>query len=162
MLFALIAIYFPIFFSSEIFELKSAKIQKMGAELTFESELDMVRGKIDSLFLKLENVIEGVFMITERLYGLSFEEVFDVDKYHPEVKTYRIYDSNNKFVSLFYADFHPREGKRAGAWMTSFKPQFTLNNKNEKFRRIKIIRIITCINTFNNFSICKCTDMHRI
>ncbi len=83
-------------------------------------------------YFKLENVIEGVFMITERLYGLSFEEVFDVDKYHPEVKTYRIYDSNNKFVSLFYADFHPREGKRAGAWMTSFKPQFIMNNKNER------------------------------
>ena len=83
-------------------------------------------------YFKLENVIEGVFMITERLYGLTFEEVFDVDKYHPEVKTYRIYDNDNKFVSLFYADFHPREGKRAGAWMTSFKPQFTLNNKNER------------------------------
>ena len=83
-------------------------------------------------YFKLENVIQGVFMITERLYGLSFEEVFDVDKYHPEVKTYKIYDSDNKFVSLFYADFHPREGKRAGAWMTSFKPQFILNNKNER------------------------------
>ncbi len=83
-------------------------------------------------YFKLENVIEGVFMITERLYGLSFEEVFDVDKYHPDVKTYRIYDNDNKFISLFYADFHPREGKRAGAWMTSFKPQFTLNNKNER------------------------------
>ena len=83
-------------------------------------------------YFKLENVIEGVFMITERLYGLSFEEVFDVDKYHPEVKTYKIYDSDNKFVSLFYADFHPREGKRAGAWMTTFKPQFILNNKNER------------------------------
>ncbi len=80
-------------------------------------------------YFKLENVIEGVFMITERLYGLSFEEVFDVDKYHPEVKTYRIYDNNNKFVSLFYADFHPREGKRAGAWMTSFKPQFIIEQQ---------------------------------
>ena len=83
-------------------------------------------------YFKLENVIEGVFMITERLYGLSFKEVFDVDKYHPEVKTYRIYDSDNEFVSLLYADFHPREGKRAGAWMTSFKPQFKLKNKNER------------------------------
>ncbi|NNL02300.1 MAG: M3 family metallopeptidase [Eudoraea sp.] len=83
-------------------------------------------------YFKLENVIEGVFTITERLYGLSFEEVFDIDKYHPEVKTYRIYDRDNKFVSLFYADFHPRDGKRAGAWMTSFKPQFKLKNKNER------------------------------
>jgi peptidyl-dipeptidase Dcp len=83
-------------------------------------------------YFKLENVIEGVFIITERLYRLRFEEVFDVDKYHPEVKTFRIYDEDHKFVSLFYADFHPREGKRAGAWMTSFKPQYTLNNRNER------------------------------
>ena len=83
-------------------------------------------------YFKLENVIEGVFIITERLYGLRLEEVFDVDKYHPEVKTYRIYDKDHKFVSLFYADFHPREGKRSGAWMTSFKPQYILNNRNER------------------------------
>ena len=83
-------------------------------------------------YFKLENVIEGVFTITERLYGLSFEEVYDVDKYHPEVKTYRIYDRDKKFVALFYADFHPREGKRAGAWMTSFKPQYKLKSKNER------------------------------
>lgn len=83
-------------------------------------------------YFKLVNVIEGVFTITERLYGLSFEEVLDIDKYHPEVKTYRIYDRDKNFVSLFYADFHPREGKRAGAWMTSFKPQYKLKNKNER------------------------------
>lgn len=83
-------------------------------------------------YFRLENVIEGVFKITERLYNLRLEEVFDVDKYHPEVKTYRIYDQDHKFVSLFYADFHPREGKRSGAWMTSFKPQYTFNNRNER------------------------------
>ena len=72
-------------------------------------------------YFKLENVIAGVFKVAEKLYGLQFEEVFDIDKYHADVKTYRIYDENRNLVSLFYADFHPRSGKRGGAWMTSFK-----------------------------------------
>ncbi|WP_297792705.1 M3 family metallopeptidase [uncultured Eudoraea sp.] len=83
-------------------------------------------------YFKLENVIEGVFIITKRLFGLQFEEVTDIDKYHPDVKTYRIYDQDHNFVSIFYADFHPRAGKRAGAWMTSFKPQYILNNRSER------------------------------
>ena len=83
-------------------------------------------------FFELDRVIAGVFKITENLYGLRFEEVFDVETYHPEVKTYRIYDQNGTFISLFFADFHPREGKRAGAWMTSFKSQFILKGKNER------------------------------
>lgn len=83
-------------------------------------------------FFELDRVIAGVFKITENLYGLRFEEVFDVETYHPEVKTYRIYDQNGAFISLFFADFHPREGKRAGAWMTSFKSQFILKGKNER------------------------------
>ncbi|WP_276390632.1 M3 family metallopeptidase [Eudoraea chungangensis] len=83
-------------------------------------------------FFELDRVIAGVFKITENLYGLRFEEVFDVETYHPEVKTYRIYDQNGAFISLFFADFHPREGKRAGAWMTSFKSQYILKGKNER------------------------------
>ena len=70
-------------------------------------------------YFKLENVIAGVFKVATKLFDLQFEEVFDVDKYHPDVKTYRIYDKNKNLVSLFYADFHPRPGKRGGAWMTS-------------------------------------------
>src|SRR6056297_775210 len=69
-------------------------------------------------YFKLENVIEGVFTVAQKLYGLSFKEVFDVDKYHEDVKTYQVLDENNKEMALFYADFHPRPGKRDGAWMT--------------------------------------------
>ena len=81
-------------------------------------------------YFKLENVIGGVFKVAEKLYGLQFEEVFDIDTYHKDVKTYRIYDEDKNLVSLFYADFHPREGKRGGAWMTSFKSQYKRNGKN--------------------------------
>lgn len=81
-------------------------------------------------FFKLENVIDGVFEVAEKLFGLHFEEVSDIDKYHEEVKTYRVYDLEKNFISIFYADFHPREGKRGGAWMTSFKSQWKKDGEN--------------------------------
>ena len=81
-------------------------------------------------YFKLENVIDGVFKVAKKLFGLHFEEVSDIDKYHEEVKTYRVYDENKNFISLFYADFHPRAGKRGGAWMTSFKSQWKKDGEN--------------------------------
>ncbi|MFT4831095.1 MAG: oligopeptidase A [Psychroserpens sp.] len=81
-------------------------------------------------YFKLENVIAGVFKVAEKLYGLQFEEVFDIDKYHADVKIYRVCDEEKNLVSLFYADFHPRSGKRGGAWMTSFKSQYVENGVN--------------------------------
>lgn len=82
-------------------------------------------------YFKLENVISGVFKVAEKLFGLTFKEIDHVDKYHEEVKTFEVYENDN-FISLFYADFHPRPGKRGGAWMTSFKPQYTLGGKNSR------------------------------
>ena len=81
-------------------------------------------------YFKLENVIAGVFKVAEKLFGLKFEEVFDIDIYHDEVKTYQVNDTNGNYVSLFYADFHPRLGKRGGAWMTSYKSQYVENGTN--------------------------------
>ncbi|RKR14041.1 peptidyl-dipeptidase Dcp [Maribacter vaceletii] len=81
-------------------------------------------------YFKLENVISGVFKVSEKLFGLQFEEVFDIDTYHEEVKTYKVYDLEKNFISLFYADFHPRAGKRGGAWMTSFKSQYKRGEEN--------------------------------
>ena len=81
-------------------------------------------------YFKLENVIYGVFKVAEKLFDLKFEEVTDIDKYHEEVKTYKVYDTSNNFISVFYADFHPRKGKRGGAWMTSYKPQYRRNGDN--------------------------------
>ncbi|MBQ4914075.1 M3 family metallopeptidase [Maribacter sp. MMG018] len=81
-------------------------------------------------YFKLENVINGVFKVAEKLYDLQFEEVFDIDKYHDDVKTYRVYDKDKNFISIFYADFHPRPGKRGGAWMTSYKSQWKKDGEN--------------------------------
>ncbi|TKD59306.1 M3 family metallopeptidase [Flavobacterium sp. ASW18X] len=81
-------------------------------------------------YFKLENVIAGVFKVAEKLFGLTFKEVTNIDTYHEDVKTFEVYDANDDFLSLFYADFHPRPGKRGGAWMTSFKSQFRKDGKN--------------------------------
>jgi len=83
-------------------------------------------------YFKLENVINGVFTVANKLFGLSFEVINDIDKYHDDVLTYKVTDENNNLVSVFYADFFPRTGKRNGAWMTSFKPQYVKNGKNER------------------------------
>ncbi len=83
-------------------------------------------------YFKLENVIDGAFTIAERLFQLKFTEVFDIDKYHEDVKTFRVSDTKGLDVAIFYADFHPRPGKRNGAWMTSYKPQYVKGGKNER------------------------------
>ncbi|MCF4102239.1 M3 family metallopeptidase [Gillisia sp. M10.2A] len=83
-------------------------------------------------YFQLEKVIDGVFTVANKLYELHFTEVFDIDKYHPDVKTYRVSNKDEEEVALFYADFHPRAGKRDGAWMTVYKSQEVSNNKNER------------------------------
>lgn len=83
-------------------------------------------------YFKLENVIDGAFTIAERLFDLKFTEVFDIDKYHEDVKTFRVSDTKGNDIALFYADFHPRPGKRNGAWMTSYKPQYVKDGKMER------------------------------
>jgi len=74
-------------------------------------------------YFKLENVIRGAFTVANKLYGLDFIQVNTIDTYHPDVKTYEVYDQKKELVAIFYSDFHPREGKRNGAWMTLFKGQ---------------------------------------
>ncbi|MEQ6123665.1 M3 family metallopeptidase [Pseudotenacibaculum sp. MALMAid0570] len=83
-------------------------------------------------YFQLENVIDGAFTIAHKLYDLVFEEVFDIEKYHQDVKTYHVKNSKGDFIAVFYADFHPREGKRNGAWMTSYKPQQVQNGLNDR------------------------------
>ena len=83
-------------------------------------------------YFKLENVIEGAFTVASKLFGLIFKKVTHIDKYHPEVETYEVYDTKENLVSIFYGDYFPREGKRNGAWMTSFKSQQNKDGKNER------------------------------
>jgi peptidyl-dipeptidase Dcp len=83
-------------------------------------------------YFQLENVLNGAFTIAGKLFGLTFTEVFDIDKYHKDVVTYEVKDENNELVAIFYADFFPRKGKRNGAWMTSYKSQSIRNGKNDR------------------------------
>ena len=83
-------------------------------------------------YFKLENVIDGAFTVANKLFDLNFEEIKDIDKYHEDVITYKVTDNKGNLVSIFYADFFPRTGKRNGAWMTSYKPQYIKNGVNER------------------------------
>lgn len=83
-------------------------------------------------YFQLENVLNGAFTVAEKLFGITFKEVFDIDKYHADVQTFEVVDFEGQLVAVFYADFFPRKGKRNGAWMTSFKPQYIKNGINER------------------------------
>lgn len=75
-------------------------------------------------FFKLENVVDGIFKVAHRLYGLNFKEVFDLPKYHEDVRSFEVTDEESgKFIGLFYTDFFPRPTKRGGAWMSGIKEQ---------------------------------------
>lgn len=100
-------------------------------------------------YFPLEKVQEAVFGLAEKLFGVTFEETHEVQKYHEEVKIYKVMEqhpalkgtplheegnpsTDNQFKALLYVDYHPRKGKRAGAWMTSYKNQFKKNGENHR------------------------------
>ena len=83
-------------------------------------------------YFKLQNVQNGAFTIANKLFGLTFTEVFDIDKYHEDVHTFEVSDADGNLIAIFYSDFFPRKGKRNGAWMTSFKPQYVKDGVNER------------------------------
>ncbi|PZU81472.1 MAG: peptidase M3 [Chryseobacterium sp.] len=82
-------------------------------------------------YFQLEKVQEAVFGLAGKLFGLEFKEIDDVQKYHHDVKTYEITENGN-YKALLYADYHPRKGKRAGAWMTSYKNQYKKDGENSR------------------------------
>ena len=75
-------------------------------------------------YLELGNVIKGVFGLATCLYGITFKENKDIPVYHPDVKPYEVYDKDGSYLAVLYVDFHPRKGKRDGAWMTEFQGQW--------------------------------------
>ena len=79
-------------------------------------------------YFELNAVIDGVFGLATRLYGLTFHENTEIPVYHPDVKAYEVFDEDGSFLAVLYADFHPRAGKRSGAWMTSYKEQWIDND----------------------------------
>ena len=75
-------------------------------------------------YFELSRVIDGVFGLARRLYGITFRENKDIPVYHPDVKAYEVFDKDGSFLAVFYADFHPRQGKQGGAWMPECQGQW--------------------------------------
>ncbi len=74
-------------------------------------------------YFQLENVQEGVFKVANKLYGLTFKRLDNIPTYHPEVQVFEVNDADGSLIGLFYADYFPREGKKFGAWMSSYRDQ---------------------------------------
>lgn len=85
-------------------------------------------------YFELSNVKEGVFGLATRLYGITFRKNSEIPVYHPDVDAYEVLDKDGSFLAVLYTDFHPRAGKRAGAWMTSFKGQWIDDQTGENSR----------------------------
>lgn len=94
-------------------------------------------------YLELENVKKGVFGLATRLYGLQFVKNDKIEVYHPEVEAFDVIDKDGKYLAVLYTDFHPREGKSGGAWMTEFKPQWIEKDGTNSRPHISIVMNFT-------------------
>ena len=94
----------------------------------YSHKLQLEKYNIDAEMLRpyfeLSKVIDGVFGLANRLYGITFKENKDIPVYHSDVKAYEVFDEDGSFLAVFYADFHPRKGKQRGAWMTEYQGQW--------------------------------------
>jgi len=94
----------------------------------YSHKLQLERFNLDAEMLRpyfeLSKVIDGVFGLAHRLYGITFKENPEIPVYHPDVKAYEVYDKDGSYLAVFYADFHPRKGKQGGAWMTEYQGQW--------------------------------------
>ncbi|MCQ2212164.1 MAG: M3 family metallopeptidase [Bacteroidaceae bacterium] len=93
-----------------------------------------------SEYLEINNVLQGIFYVANKLYGVTFKEVTeDVPSYEPTAKAWEVYDKDQTLLAIFYSDYYPRDGKRAGAWCTSFRSQ-----RYEGEKRIEPIVVNVC------------------
>ncbi len=94
----------------------------------YSHQLQMKKYHLDAEMLRpyfeLSKVIKGVFSLATRLYGITFKYNSNIPVYHPDVKAYEVYDKDGSYLAILYTDFHPRKGKREGAWMTEFQEQW--------------------------------------
>ena len=94
----------------------------------YSHKLQLEKFNIDAEMLRpyfeLSKVIDGVFGLANRLYGITFKENPSIPVYHPDVKAYEVFDQDGSYLAVFYADFHPRKGKQGGAWMTEYQGQW--------------------------------------
>ncbi len=103
----------------------------------YSHKLQLKKYNIDAEMLRpyfrLDKVIDGVFGLANRLYGITFKENKQIPVYHPDVKAYEVFDRDGSYLAVFYADFHPRKGKQGGAWMTQYQGQW-IDRKGENVR----------------------------
>jgi len=103
----------------------------------YSHKLQMKKFNLDQEMLRpyfeLSKVIDGVFGLANRLYGITFKENKEIPVYHPDVKAYEVFDKDGSYLAVFYADFHPRKGKQGGAWMTEYQGQY-IDRKGENVR----------------------------
>jgi len=89
-------------------------------------------------YFSLDNTRNGIFQVTEKLYGLKFKQLNDVPKYHDEVTVWEVTEADGTHVGILYMDFFPRASKRGGAWMTSYRSQKTVGGQ----RKAPVISIV--------------------
>ncbi len=94
-------------------------------------------------YFNLDNVVDGVFGLATKLYGVTFEENKDIEGYHADVRAYDVKDGNGDFLGVLYTDFFPRGGKRPGAWMTEFRTQYVDENGNDVRPLVSIVMNFT-------------------
>ncbi|MBO4811067.1 MAG: M3 family metallopeptidase [Prevotella sp.] len=103
----------------------------------YSHKLKLKKYNIDAEMLRpyfqLDKVIDGVFGLATRLYGITFKENKAIPVYHPDVKAYEVFDRDGSYLAVLYADFHPRKGKQGGAWMTQYQGQW-IDKKGENVR----------------------------
>jgi len=97
-----------------------------------KSEKYQVNDELLKPYFELEKVKNGVFGLATRLYGIHFTKNPKIPVYHPEVEAYEVTDKDGKFIAVLYTDFHPREGKQSGAWMSEFKGQWKKDGKDSR------------------------------
>ena len=129
----------------EVAEIEKMARKQMGKDFKLEPwdfsfyshKLQLEKYNIDAEMLRpyfeLSKVIDGVFGLANRLYGITFKENKSIPVYHPDVKAYEVFDKDGSYLAVFYADFHPRKGKQGGAWMTEYQGQW-IDRKGENVR----------------------------
>ena len=113
----------------------------------YSHKLKLAKYNIDAEMLRpyfeLSKVIDGVFGLANRLYGITFKENKDIPVYHPDVKAYEVFDEDGSFLAVFYADFHPRKGKHGGAWMTEYQGQWITKEGENVRPHVSVVMNLT-------------------
>lgn len=113
----------------------------------YSHKLQMEKYNLDAEMLRpyfeISNVIKGVFGLATKLYGITFKENKDIPTYNEDVKAYEVFDEDGSFLAVLYADFHPRNGKQGGAWMTEFKGQWIDHKGNNSRPHVSLVMNLT-------------------